>query len=213
MARRVADEGSRESPASSASCRSIRVGRPQDVPGAVVRMPGKMQVNRQLSRLVWWALAASAVVALCAGCAGTPHKQIEAIGVVAAVSGSRSGGDIIDTYTFDDGRTYSMHFRGDRNLEGPGVLPNVGHLLIAGSKPDFWLLVARPFASPGYPTGCFGLGGAAGYDTETTVELDFGVTLQKAPGFNPTGHGTLGRFGDRGVICLDRHGRVTQINA
>jgi hypothetical protein len=39
------------------------------------------------------------------------------------------------------------------------------------------------------------------------------VTLQKAPDFSPTGHVALAHFGDRGVICLDRQGRVTQINA
>jgi hypothetical protein len=94
------------------------------------------------------------------------------------------------------------------------VLPQVGDLIIAGTHPDNWMLVATLRDDwGGYPKGCYGLGGQSGEDRETTVELDFGVSLQKAPDFNPTGHVALAHFGDRGVICLDRQGRVTQINA
>jgi hypothetical protein len=166
-------------------------------------------------RFVIAALVLLVAAPLVAGCSTQPaHKEIEAIGVVASAGGGRSGGDLIDTYTFDDGRTYSMHFKGDRNLEGPGGLPNVGDLLIAGSKPGYWLLVATPRdPASGFPPGCFGLGSQAGHDTKTTVELDFGVTLVKSPDFDPTGHGIPGPFGVHGVICLDRQGRVMQINA
>jgi hypothetical protein len=53
----------------------------------------------------------------------------------------------------------------------------------------------------------------AGYDTATTVEFDFGITLQKAAGFNAIGHAGPGPFGDRGIVCLDRQGQVLAINA
>jgi hypothetical protein len=115
------------------------------------------------------------------------------------------------SYKFDDGRTFAMLHKGHVAV---GWGEGTGDLLIAGTHPDNWMLVARPQdIASGFPPGCYGLGGAAGYDRETTVELDFGVTLQKAPDFNPTGHVALAHFGDRGVICLDRQGRVTQINA
>jgi hypothetical protein len=154
------------------------------------------------------------VLAGVAGCS-TPQKEIDVIGVVASEGGAYDGPDMVDKYTFDDGRTYSMRYHGHaRAVEGPGVLPNVGDLLIAGTHPGNWMLVANLRDDwGGWPKGCYGLGSQAGYDTATTVELDFGVTLQKAPDFNPTDHGQPGRFGSMGAICLDRQGRVTQIEA
>jgi hypothetical protein len=173
-----------------------------------------MRGTPKIRRLAILAIALLVAATASAGCSTQPpHKEIEAIGVVASEGGDRNAEGLFDSYTFDDGRTYTMQFHGDRDLDGPGQLPDVGDLLIGGSKPSYWLLVARPFASTGYPTGCFDLAGQAGHDTATTVELDFGVTLQKAPDFSTTGHGALGPFGTRGVVCLDRQGRVTQINA
>jgi hypothetical protein len=183
-----------------------------------VRRPGRCRVevrgNLRLRGLAWWALAAAMVAAVSAGCTGTPHKEIDAIGVVASLGGGRSGDSMVDTYTFDDGRTYSMTYKVEGGvIEGGGVLPEVGDLLIAGSRPDNWMLVARPKeVSQGFPAGCYGLGPLAGEDRETTVELDFGVTLQKAPDYNPSGHEALAHFGDTSILCLDRQGRVMQVN-
>jgi hypothetical protein len=47
------------------------------------------------------------VLAGVAGCS-TPHKEIDVIGVVASEGGAYDGPDMVDTYTFDDGHTYSM---------------------------------------------------------------------------------------------------------
>jgi hypothetical protein len=161
-------------------------------------------------------LALIALLVLLQGCSlgpKAPHKEIDAIGVVASETVATVGDDIVDTYTFDDGRTYSMRFNTNKGIQGNGD-PRAGDLLIAGSRPDNWVLVARPQdTASGFPPGCYGLGLLAGYDRETTVELDFGVTLQKAPDYDPTGHVALAHFGDLGFICLDRQGRVTLINA
>jgi hypothetical protein len=188
-------------------------------------MRGRPRVPFLTLRSVWiwdggkrsgFALLAMAALAaaLLWGGRSTPHKEVDVVGVVASEDGGQNAEGLFDSYTFDDGRTYVMQFHGDRDIDGTGVRPNVGDLLIGGSKPSYWLLVATPRdPRSGFPPDCFGLGSQAGHDTATTVELDFGVTLQKAPDFDPTGHGTLGSFGVRGVICLDRQGRVTQINA
>lgn len=149
------------------------------------------------------------VLAGVAGCS-TPHKEIDVIGVVVSEDVAYDGPDTVYTYTFDDGRTFTMHYKGHVISGGQ----TTGDLLIAGTRPDNWVLVANLRDDwGGWPKGCYGLGSQAGYDTATTIELDFGVTLQKAPDFNPTDHGQPGRFGSIGAICLDRQGRVTQIEA
>lgn len=157
-------------------------------------------------------LAVAALLVSVVGCSGQ-HRDIDAIGVVASETVATVGDDIIDTYTFDDGRTYAIRFNTNKGIQGYGD-PGAGDLLIAGSHSDNWMLVARPQdTASGFPPGCYGLGLLAGEDRGTTVELDFGVTLQKAPDYDPTGHVAPAHFGDRGFICLDRQGRVTLINA
>ncbi len=141
------------------------------------------------------------------------RKEIEIVGVLSAVGGSDSGGDVIDTYTFDDGRTYSMDFHGVRRVDAEGGwanFPEAGDLLIAGSKPSYWLLYASPsFTTAGCPEGSFGIPNLNGNRTETTVELDFGVTLQNAPEYDPSA--SLGRFHAQSLICLDRRGQVLKL--
>ena len=184
-------------------------------------MKGRPRVPFPTLRSVWiwdggrrsgFALLAMAVLAaaLLWGGRSTPHREIEAIGVVASEDVAYDGPETVYRYTFDDGRTFTMRYPSHMITGGR----TVGDLLIAGTRPDNWTLVATPRdPASGFRPGCFGLGSQAGHDTKTTVELDFGVTLQKAPDFDPTGHGALGPFGALGVICLDRQGRVTQINA
>jgi hypothetical protein len=158
-------------------------------------------------------LAAAALLVSAAGCSGQPHKEIEAIGVVASEDLATVGTDFIDTYTFDDGRTYTIRYSVNGGIQG-NVRPARGDLVIAGSEPGYWMLAATPQnASSGCPEGTYGLGTQAGYDRETTIDLDFGVTLQKAPDFDPSSHVALAHFGNRGIICLDRQGRVTKLAA
>jgi hypothetical protein len=175
-----------------------------------------MRGTPEIRRLAILALALLVAATALAGCSTPPaHKEIEVVGVLSVVGGSNSGGDVIDSYAFDDGRTYSMHFHGGRQLDaegGWGNFPDVGDLLIAGSKPGYWLLFASPSDSAeGCPNGSFGIPNLNGYDTETTVELDFGVTLQKSAQFNPVGHPGPGHFRAQSLICLDRQGQVLQL--
>jgi hypothetical protein len=169
-----------------------------------------MRGTPKVRRFAILALASLLTATVVGGCSTPPHREIEAIGVVASQSSGFDGNDTVHTYRLVDGRTFSLRYKGHIATGGPAT----GDLLIGGTHPDNWVLGARPGdPSFGCPTSGFALGGMAGYDTATTVEFDFGVALQKAPDFNPTGHGTLGPFGDRGIVCPDRQGRVTQINA
>lgn len=147
------------------------------------------------------------VITAVAGCS-TPHKEIDAIGVVAAVEWTPAGNSGVYKVTFDDGRTYEMQ-GGPQTGLGPS--PNAGDLLIAGSKPSNWMLVAPLRKISDMPVPCYGLV-ENGEERDTTIELDFGVTLQKAPDFDEGGRNP--KFSTRitgGVICLNREGQVRKI--
>ena len=165
-----------------------------------------MRGRLQLRRLVLLALAACSLVALTSACTGTPRKEIDAIGVMTAMEPTAAGGQRI---TFDDGRVYEMP---GGPVEGRGSAISVGDLVMAGSKPDNWMLVAPlrvPDSSSHVP--CYGLV-ENGDERDTTVELDFGVTLQKAPDFDEGGRNP--KYSTRitgGVICLNRDGQVRKI--
>lgn len=167
-----------------------------------------MRGRLRLRRLALLALAACSVVALTSACTGTTHKEIEAIGVVAHEDVAYDGPGTVDSYTFDDGRKYEVHYTGHVAVGQP----RIGDLVMAGSKPDNWMLVAPlrvPDSSSHVP--CYGLV-ENGDERDTTVELDFGVTLQKAPDFDEGGRNP--KYSTRitgGVICLNRDGQVRKI--
>ena len=116
--------------------------------------------------------------------------------------------DTVDTFLFDDGRRYEVRYQGHVAVGQP----HLGDLLIAGSKPDNWILVAElrvPDSSWHVP--CYALQ-ETGEEKDTTVELDFGVTLQKAPDYDSPGRNP--NYSTRisgGVICLNREGQVRRI--
>ena len=159
-------------------------------------------------RLVLAALVLLVVAPLLAGCS-TPHKEIDAIGVVVSIGPTVTGDLTTYRITFEDGRVYEMP-GGPMSGSDPG--PSPGDLLIAGSKPDNWMLVARlrdPF--PDLVGPCYGLV-ENGDERDTTVELDFGVTLQKAPDFEEGGRNPKNSTRiTGGVICLNRDGQVRRI--
>jgi hypothetical protein len=139
-----------------------------------------------------------------AGC-DTRHKEIEAIGVVASVNVDYSGPDTVYSYTFDDGRTFALRYAGHIGTR----VPDQGELLIGGNQPDAWVLEGQ---SDGCPTGSYGLYEMTGRETGTTIELDFGITLEKAPDFTPRAPSLQGRgIGGQNMICVDRQGRVLKI--
>jgi hypothetical protein len=164
--------------------------------------------SRLRSRFAFrFALALAAMALVTQGCGlfgqATPNRPVGTVGVVAS---DKVGGGVF--VTFDDGRT----FRFDVNDETiAGHWPQVGDLLIAGSKPTPWVIGASlEDANSGWPVGCYGLVGN-GTETATTVELDVGVTLPKAPNFDPNGRPKDGGPIGGGVICLDREARVINI--
>jgi hypothetical protein len=155
------------------------------------------------------ALVVFSVCGLAAACTGATHKEIDAIGVVAAVDWTAAGGSGVYKISFDDGRTYEIE---GGPATGGGPSASVGDLVMAGSKPDNWMLVA-PLRVPdsSWHVPCYGLV-ENGDERDTTVELDFGVTLQKAPDFDEGGRNP--KYSTRitgGVICLNRDGQVRKI--
>jgi hypothetical protein len=168
--------------------------------------------SRMRSRLAFrQVLALVAVVLVAQGCgllgqgSPTPNRPVEVVGVVASKEVRVVGSSSVIDFTFDDGRTYTMD-----NIGGP---PGVGGLLIAGSKPTPWAIGASlEDPDSGWPVGCYGLN-ENGTENETTVDLEVGATLPKAPNFDPTGRPKgSGRIWG-GTICLDREGRVIKIVA
>jgi hypothetical protein len=155
------------------------------------------------------ALALIVAVAALAGCSATASpKQIEAIGVVASQDRTfnDSGADYL--FKFDDGRTFTLHYSVHQAIQEP----RIGDLIIAGTKPDNWLLIAPlRVPDPGWKVPCYGLV-ENGEEHDTTVELDFGVTLQKAPDFEEGGRNPKNSTRiTGGVICLNRDGQVRRI--
>lgn len=80
------------------------------------------------------------------------------------------------------------------------------------AKPSPWVYYA-PLKDPrSWPAGCYGLT-QNGYELESTIELDSGLTLEKAPGFGrrpvpvPRKDNRLAGL----VLCLDEQGRVFEI--
>ncbi len=167
-----------------------------------------MRGTPEIQRLAILAMALLVAATVSAGC-DNRHKEIEAIGVVASVNVDYSGPDTAERYTFDDGRTFTLRYSGHIATGGPGP----GELLIGGNQPYGWVLEGQSDAPNfGCPEGSYGLFELTGRDTETTIELDFGVTLQKAPDFTPRGQSRLGKsIGGQNMICLDRQGRVLKI--
>ncbi len=171
-------------------------------------MPGIGRVSRP-SLL---ARAALLLVALaCVGCGpwGTdvegdrptigPERHVEVAGAVVSKHNGVEGSAAYTDFAFDDGRTYRS--------EGEAPEPAVGDLLLAGSKPGPWVDRA-PLKDPrSWPTGCYGLG-EGGYELQTTVQLDSGLILEKAPNYSRPGKGSR-LFGL--VLCLDKQGRVFEI--
>jgi hypothetical protein len=74
------------------------------------------------------------------------------------------------------------------------------------------MLVAPPYVpSSASERPCFGLA-ETGDERDTTVELDFGVTLQKASDFDEAGRNPeYSTRIDGGLICLNRAGEVIRI--
>jgi hypothetical protein len=130
-----------------------------------------------------------------------PNRPIEVVGVVASEKTSVVGSRVFVDYAFDDGRTFST--------DAGGRSPQVGDLLIAGSKPTPWVIGASAETGSGWPVGCYSLD-VQGIQHETTVELDIGVTVPKAPDFKVQPVPVLGEFW-RGALCLDREGRALEI--
>ncbi len=158
-------------------------------------------------RLVIAALAVL-VAATCVASCSTPHKEIDAIGVVAAEHEAYESGTTVDSYTFDDGRTFELRYAGTVAVRGP----EIGDLIIAGSKPSNWMLIA-PLRVPdsSWHVPCYGLV-ENGDERDTTVELDFGATLQKASDFEEGGRNPKNSTRiTGGVICLNRDGQVRRI--
>lgn len=157
------------------------------------------------------ALVLAALLVTLAGCGLTtppgsfaPHKEIEAIGVVASQKVAAVEAGVEYTWTFDDGRTYALTF------EGTGAAAAAGTLLIAGSKPRPWTLIGSPQdPDSGWPKGCYKTMDYTVEEHDTTVDLDIGVTLQKAPDYQPS----LRSLGERwrAEMCLDREGRVMKL--
>ena len=85
-------------------------------------------------------------------------------------------------------------------------------VVVVVAKPSNWMLVAPPRVPVASWQGpCYGLV-ENGDERDTTVELDFGVTLQKAPDYDEGGRNpkiSARTFG--GVICLNRDGQVRMI--
>jgi len=170
-----------------------------------------MRGRLRLRQLALLALAVFSILGLTAACADTspPHKEIGAIGVVASVDWTAAGESGVYRIRFDDGRTYAME---GGPVTGSGPSPSVGDLILAGSKPSNWMLVA-PLRVPdsSWHVACYGLV-ENGEEKDTTVDLDFGVTLQKAPDFDENGRNPM--YSSRifgGVICLNRDGQVRRI--
>lgn len=161
---------------------------------------------RRLVALVGVALALQGCW-LVAGQGAAPNHPIEVVGVVASDRIGASAGITQVVATFDDGRTFTYDDR-SRNLAGVG--PNIGDLLIAGSKPEPWIIgVEFRYPVTGQP-GCYALT-ANGYERETTVDLDVGVSLPKAPTFKEQPLPGVGGRIWGGAICLDQDGRATEI--
>jgi hypothetical protein len=162
------------------------------------------------------ALALAAVVLAVQGCgllgqgSPTPNRPVEVVGVVASESIGGQG-TVTEVYvTFDDGRNFTY----DTDYQVlAGIRPHVGNLLLAGTLPRPWTIGASlEDPASGWPVGCYGLN-ENGTENETTVDLEVGVTLPKAPNFDPTGRPKgSGRIWG-GTICLDRQGRVIKIMA
>jgi hypothetical protein len=151
----------------------------------------------------------AALLATVAGCSSS-HREIDAIGVVASSDFEIVGSNTVYTYTFDDGRTYSQTYEG-HVLAGGG--PSVGDLLIAGSKPSNWVLVATPqHPGPEAPAGCYATRELNGEVHETSVDLLDGLTLPKAPNYAFGSDYPAGAHLVSAVLCLDRQGRVTWIS-
>jgi hypothetical protein len=155
------------------------------------------------------AFVLAVLLAALAGCSSKPHWEIEAVGVVASENVTIVGTGSEVTYTFDDGRTYTMHYEWHVI---PGD-PPVGDLPIAGSKPSNWILAATPqHPGQGAPDDCYATQESYGEVHETSVDLFDGVTLPKAPNyFDPGGRYPNGAHLSSASACLDRQGRVTYI--
>lgn len=167
-----------------------------------------MRGRLRLRRFALLGLVVFSVCGLAAACASTPHKEIEAIGVVASQDLVFNDTSTTYSFTFDDGRTFTMNYPGHVGLPQP----RIGDLIIAGAKPDNWMLVARlRDPMPDLVGPCYGLV-ENGDERDTTVELDFGVTLQKAPDFEEGGRNPKNSTRiTGGVICLNRDGQVRRI--
>jgi hypothetical protein len=139
--------------------------------------------------------------------AKAPDHPIEVVGVVASEKTGGQGSVTEVSVTFDDGRTftYNTHYR-----ILAGGRPHVGDLLLAGSKPTPWTIGASPeIPSSALPVGCYLLN-ENGTEHETTVELDIGLTVPKAPNFETQPVPGVGEHW-RGALCLDREGRALEI--
>jgi hypothetical protein len=155
------------------------------------------------------ALVLAVLLATLAACSSGSHKQIDVVGVLASGGTAIVGSDTVYTYTFDDGRTYTLTYPGHVLLGGQ---PSTGDLVIAGTKPSNWILVATPqHLDPDAPADCYGTPLTNGEVHDTTVDLAMGVTLQKAPNFASGSYYPAGSGFWYATVCLDRQGRVTWI--
>ncbi len=132
-----------------------------------------------------------------------PQLTLEIAGVVESqqtgVEGSRGYADI----KLDDGRTYRLY----TDAAGPGWA--VGDLLFSGTKPWLWVDTAQLRDPRSWPAGCYGYQ-KNGYERTSTVELDNGLTLDKAPNYAPLiVHQDNRLWGE--TLCLDKQARVFEI--
>jgi hypothetical protein len=133
-----------------------------------------------------------------------PERTIEVAGVVVAKTVGVEGSRGFVQFTFEDGSTYRVD-------TGAGREPAVGDLLIAGSTPRPWMDLAIPHGPPGWPEGCYEPLPQNGVETQTTIELDDGLTVMKAPNFTWPGRPAHGNRLRNDSLCLDTQGRVFEV--
>jgi hypothetical protein len=134
-----------------------------------------------------------------------PERTIEVAGVVVSRTVGVEGSRGYEDFTLADGRTQRIY------SDAAGLAPNVGDLLIAGTTPYPWLGLAIPHGPPGWPEGCYEPLPQNGVETETTIELDDGLTVMKAPDFTWPGRPAHGNRLLNASLCLDTQGRVFEV--
>ena len=142
----------------------------------------------------------------------------EIVGVVAAADYTPDG---VLHVKLEDGRTLELQDRSQHDgqlsnvgkyapLEGRiGI--SVGDLLLAGETPKPWYTGGNgPYTGETVDRSswCYGLD-TTGINRQETVDLESGLRLKKAAGYEP--RTDKGGYGFRGRVCLNLQGEVTRI--